>query len=64
VAYEERAGRQASGWDDLRRAGYMRGSPIDPTGVPYRLEAGIVSLTPQSRLSPLPAAGPPVMAPR
>jgi beta-lactamase class A len=64
AAYEQRAGRQASGWDDLRLAGYMRGSPIDPTGAPYQLQAGTVSLAPQSRLNPLPAAGVQIMAPR
>ena len=38
--YEQRAGRQATGWDDLRRAGYMREAPIDPTGAPYQLQSG------------------------
>jgi len=64
AAYEQRTGSQATGWDDLRRAGYMRGSPIDPTGAPYQLQAGIVSLAAQSRLNPLPAAGVQIMAPR
>lgn len=64
AAFEQRAGRQASSWDDLRQAGFMRGSPADPTGAPYSLEAGIVSLDRQSRLNPLPAAGEQVMAPR
>ena len=64
AAYEQRARRQATGWDDLRRAGFMRGSPIDPTGAPYQLQAGTVSLAPQSRLNPLPAAGVQIMAPR
>ena len=31
-------------WDDLRRAGYLRGSPADPTGAPYRIESGRVTL--------------------
>ena len=57
ATYAQRAGRQASGWDDLRRAGYVRGTPADPTGAPYALESGVVSLDRQSRLSPLPAAG-------
>jgi hypothetical protein len=64
AAYEARAGRRAASWDDLRRAGYVRGSPIDPTGVPYQLEAGIVNLNAQSRLNPLPAAGVQIMAPK
>jgi tetratricopeptide (TPR) repeat protein len=56
-AYAERAGRQASEWDDLRRAGYLRGHPADPTGAPYQVESGVVRLDPQSRLNPLPSAG-------
>jgi tetratricopeptide (TPR) repeat protein len=63
-AYAQRAGRQASGWDELRRAGYLRGTPADPTGAPYTLESGVVNLDRQSRLSPLPAAGVQVVAPR
>jgi len=64
AAYAQRAGRQASGWDDLRGAGYVRGTPADPTGTPYALESGVVSLDRQSRLSPLPAAAVQLAAPR
>lgn len=63
-AYAERAGRQASGWADLRRAGYLRGDPVDPTGVPYSLESGVVSLDRTSRLSPLPAVAEKIELPR
>ena len=56
TAYAQREGREASGWDDLRRAGYLRGNPADPTGAPYRLDSSTVSLDRQSRLNPLPAA--------
>jgi len=38
----------------LVRAGYIRGTVADPAGVPYRLERGVVSLDPDSRLLPLP----------
>ena len=38
----------------LQRAGRLRGTPIDPTGVPYRLESGRVTLDPRSPLNPLP----------
>jgi hypothetical protein len=55
--YAERTGRQASDWNVLRRDGYLRGNPADPTGVPYLLETGMVGLDPTSRLNPLPAAG-------
>ena len=52
--FQGRVGRWPSGWDDLQRAGYLRGAPVDPTGAPYRLQAGVVSLDPTSRLNPLP----------
>jgi hypothetical protein len=43
-------------WSDMQRAGLLRGVPIDPTGVPYRLDpaTGGVGLAPESRLQPLP----------
>ena len=53
-AFQERAGRLPSGWDDLRRAGFLRGVPVDPSGAPYRLQSGIVGLDPKSPLFPLP----------
>ncbi|MBI2187864.1 MAG: hypothetical protein HYU37_12235 [Acidobacteria bacterium] len=52
--YRERFGAAPDSWDDLRRAGYLRGTPLDPVGVPYRLAGGTVSLDPQSPLYPLP----------
>jgi hypothetical protein len=54
-AFEARTGREASSWDDLRRAGYLRGTPADPTGTLYAINAGTVRLGPGSRLGPLPA---------
>ena len=54
-AFEARAGREASSWDDLRRAGYLRSVPADPTGVPFAIDAGTVRLGTGSRLGPLPA---------
>jgi TPR repeat protein len=56
--FERQVGRQVADWDDLRRAGYLRGSPVDPTGAPYRIESGRVTLDPASRLYPLPAQPP------
>ena len=53
-AFQERAGRPPSGWDDLRETGYLRGSPVDPAGTPYRLESGVVGLDAASPLGPLP----------
>jgi hypothetical protein len=54
ASFEQRVGRLPSGWEDLRLAGYLPGTPVDPVGTPYRLESGIVSLDPKSPLSPLP----------
>jgi hypothetical protein len=53
-AFEQRFGREAAAWDDLRRAGYLYGTPADPTGVLYRIASGVVGLGPGSRLFPLP----------
>jgi tetratricopeptide (TPR) repeat protein len=63
-AFAARTGRQASGWAELNEAGYLRGDPIDPTGVPYRIDAGVVGLDSQSRLNPLPTAGDKIELPR
>jgi hypothetical protein len=41
----------------LIAAGWLRGVPVDPSGTPYTLDpaaAGGVTLSPQSRLAPLP----------
>lgn len=57
-AFERQLGRPVANWDDLRRAGYLRGSPQDPTGVPYRIESGRVTLDSASRLYPLPVQPP------
>lgn len=54
--FASRHGRFASSWDDLAQAGLIRGRPVDPTGQPYRLDSrtGVVSLSPDSTLNPLP----------
>jgi hypothetical protein len=38
----------------LRAGAVLRGVPVDPTGVPYRIENGVVGLDPRSPLNPLP----------
>jgi hypothetical protein len=40
------------------RAGFLRGVPADPTGVPFQLDptTGKVTLAPNSSLNPLPTA--------
>lgn len=52
--FQQSVGKPPSGWEDLRRAGYLRGTPADPTGTPYRLESGTVELDSRSPLFPLP----------
>lgn len=54
AALERRRGVSPSDWSDLRAAGYLRGTPADPTGIPYQLDRGIVRLGRGSRLFPLP----------
>lgn len=54
TAFEQQTGRAPSGWDELWSAGYLPGVPVDPTGIPYRLESGVVDLGEGSALSPLP----------
>jgi hypothetical protein len=52
--FQERRGSTPADWSELRAAGYVRGTPVDPLGTPYRLEGGLVSLDRSSRLWPLP----------
>jgi hypothetical protein len=54
AAFASRQGRPPAGWAELARAGYVRGIVVDPSGAPYRLEGGVVSLDPTSPLLPLP----------
>lgn len=55
--YEQRTGLPARSWLDLDRAGYLRGTPVDPERHPYQLNVpgGTVTLDPASPLNPLPA---------
>jgi hypothetical protein len=53
--FSEQRGAPPSDWSELRAAGYLKGTPVDPTGTPYRLDAGVVTLDRSSRLWPLPA---------
>ena len=56
--YRGRTGVPPASWDDLMRAGLLRGVPPDPTGVPFWLDpaTGKVTLDPSSSLNPLPSA--------
>jgi hypothetical protein len=57
-AFRERRGSPPADWADLRGAGDVPGTPVDPAGFPYRLAAGVVSLDPRSPLHPLPTEPP------
>jgi hypothetical protein len=52
--FTEQRGAPPADWSELRAAGYLKGTPVDPTGTPYRLDAGVVTLDRSSRLWPLP----------
>ena len=54
--FASRHGRIAGSWRELAQAGLIRGEPADPTGTPYVLDqqTGVVSLSPESSLHPLP----------
>jgi hypothetical protein len=56
--YRGRTGVPPASWNDLVRAGLLRGVPPDPTGVPLRLNPADakVTLDPSSSLNPLPGA--------
>ena len=60
-AYAQRSGTAPRTWDDVVRAGYLRGIPIDPERHPYHLDPsrGRVELDPRSPLNPLPVSDPP-----
>jgi hypothetical protein len=60
--YRARTGAPPASWDDMMRAGLLRGVPPDPTGVPFRLDpsTAMVTLDPSSSLNPLPSAGRPL----
>ena len=56
--YRARTGVLPSSWADMMRAGFLRGVPADPNGVPFQLDpaTGKVMLDPSSTLNPLPTA--------
>ena len=57
VAYQQRVGAIPRSWDDLIRAGLLRGVPVDPAGFPFILDPGraVIAVSPQSTLNPLPS---------
>jgi hypothetical protein len=50
------AGRFPNGWEEVVRAGIIRGIPLDPTGVPFAVDpvSGQVDVAKDSSLYPLP----------
>jgi tetratricopeptide (TPR) repeat protein len=56
--YRLRNGVPPASWDAMMRAGFLRGVPPDPTGLPFQLDpaTGKVTLDPRSSLNPLPSA--------
>lgn len=62
-AYAARVGFPAS-WDEMVAAGLLPGTPVDPAGVPYALEAPTrsIDVSSSSPLFPLPGA-PPTLPP-
>ena len=54
--FAARTGTIPASWDALVRAALLKGIPLDPTGVPYVLDAGTgeVTLAVESHLNPLP----------
>jgi hypothetical protein len=54
--YERRTGSLPFTWEEMVGAGFLRGIPLDPRGFPYELNPywGIVTLSEQSNLNPLP----------
>jgi tetratricopeptide (TPR) repeat protein len=57
AAYQARTGTTPSGWTALLQGGYVRGIPVDSTGLSYRLDNGKAALDPASPLLPLPTEG-------
>jgi tetratricopeptide (TPR) repeat protein len=54
--YERRSGALPYTWEEMVRAGFLGGIPVDPHRFPYALNPywGIVTLSEQSTLNPLP----------
>jgi hypothetical protein len=53
--FEQRAGRRPTGWGELVQVGWLRGVPVDPTGVAYAFDAatGAIDVAHESTLYPL-----------
>jgi hypothetical protein len=60
MAYEKRFGDPPTAWEDMVRAGFITGTPVDPAGHPYLLNPwwGDVTVSPDSPMWPLPSENP------
>jgi len=58
--YHKQTGRVPDSWQALAEARLLRGTPLDPSGAPYVLdpEFGRVSVSPSSKLYPMPVEPP------
>jgi hypothetical protein len=55
VEFERRSGQPVASWQPLVRAGWLRGEPLDPSGVPYVFDTiGHVTVSMDSKMYPLP----------
>ena len=54
--FEKRTGQRAQSWEQLAAAGALRGLPLDPAGIPYKLDpdTGEIGVAENSELWPLP----------
>ena len=54
--FQQKMGRNPTGWADFMAAGLLIGVPVDPAGAPYVYfpASGLVRLDPASPLAPLP----------
>lgn len=54
-SFYDKANRFPTGWEEVIRAGLVRGIPLDPTGVPYTLDpvSGAIDVAKDSTLYPL-----------
>lgn len=54
-SFYDKANRFPTGWEEVIRAGLVRGIPLDPTGIPYTLDpvSGAIDVAKDSTLFPL-----------
>ena len=63
-AYKQRFGHYPAGFAEMAEEGFLRGIPVDPTGHPYKLEAGQVLVSDPDALPFLEKGLPPGYVPK